>query len=97
LLGATVRLPLGPFAMALQRGVPTITVLVMKDAAYRYTAYIRRVTIDDGWRQALMAASGGRLTRQQEATLLAQAYADELETVLKRYPEQWYNYYELWN
>ncbi len=97
LLGAAVHLPLGPFVMALQRGVPTITVLVMKDAAYRYTAYIRRLRIDDERRQTLMAASGGRLTRQQEATLLAQAYADELEAVLRRYPEQWFNYYELWN
>jgi predicted LPLAT superfamily acyltransferase len=84
-LGSKARFPLGPYAMALQRGVPTVTIFVMKESAYRYTAYIRRIEATEG------------KTRQERAASLAQHFAHELETILRKYPEQWFNYYEFWN
>lgn len=84
LLGAKARLPLGPFALATQRGVATIAIFVMKEATYRYTVYVR----------SLNAAP--QLKRGERTAALAQAFATELETILRQYPEQWYNYYEFW-
>ena len=85
-LGAKARFPLGPYAMALQRGVPTIAIFVMKESAYCYKAYIRRISADD-------SVKG----RNERAALLVRSFARELETILQRYPEQWFNYYEFWN
>ena len=71
LLGGKVKLPLGPFAMAMQRQVPTIAIFVMKDSAYHYK-------------------------RQEKVASLAQQFTREVESVLKAYPEQWFNYFEYW-
>lgn len=84
LLGAKAKLPLGPFALATQREAKTIAIFVMKEANYRYKVYIRPVQADT------------QLNRKEHTAALAQAFATELETILKKYPEQWYNYYEFW-
>ncbi len=86
LLGASVHLPLGPYAMALQRGVPTITILVMKADTYTYNVRIRRIEADER----------PYTSRIEHATNLAQHFADELEKALLQYPEQWFNYFEFW-
>lgn len=84
LLGARARLPLGPFAVATQRGVPALALFVMKESTHRYTVYVR----------PLQAAAH---PKQGDGTQgLAQAFADELEKILRKYPEQWFNYYEFW-
>lgn len=87
LLGATARLPLGPFALATQRGVATIAIFVMKVGTYKYKVYTKR----------LEAHSDVPLKRNERPQALAQTFARELETILRQYPEQWYNYYEFWN
>ncbi len=84
LLGAEARLPLGPFALATQRAVSVIAIFVMKVATYRYKVYICPVEADP------------RLKRDEHTAALAQAYADELEKILRKYPEQWYNYFDFW-
>lgn len=86
LLGAKVELPLGPYAIAAQRNIPVITIFVMKEAAYRYQVYVRRLNNSDS-----------NLSIKKRATALANSFAEELESVLKKYPEQWFNYYEYWN
>ena len=91
------RFPLGPFMISLQRQVPTVAIFVMKESPYRYTTYIRRVETDSQEVQRLETEKGRKLNRQEQAALLAQAFAREVEAVLKRYPEQWFNYYEFWN
>lgn len=84
LLGAKASLPLGPFALATQREAEVIAIFVMKEKAYRYTVYIRPIEADV------------HLKRSERTAALAQAFATELEAILKKYPEQWYNYYEFW-
>ena len=86
-LGAKARFPLGPYAMALQRGVPTVAIFVMKQSAYRYTTYIRRIELSDR----------PFANRSERATNLAQNFVRELEKILQLYPEQWFNYYEFWS
>ena len=100
LLGSEARFPYGPYAMALQRGVPTVAIFVMKETARRYKVYIRRVeaeTADTEEPQSAVNAVGSRgEKRSRQAVRLAQRYVDEMEQILRRYPEQWFNYYEFW-
>jgi predicted LPLAT superfamily acyltransferase len=79
--------PLGPYAMAVQRGVPAVAVFVMKASLYKYKVYIRKLDTEG---LAL-------LKRQEKPRYLANAFAKELERILKLYPEQWFNYYEFWH
>ena len=85
--GSKARFPLGPYAMALQRGVPTVAILVMKESAYRYKTYIRQI----------QAENRKYVSRNERAASLAQSFAREMEAVLRKYPEQWFNYYEFWS
>ena len=78
--------PLGPFATAVQKEVPALAVMVMKEGTRRYTAYVRPLKAD--------GAVGA--PRQQMAEM-AQSFASVLEEVTRRYPQQWYNYYEFWD
>jgi predicted LPLAT superfamily acyltransferase len=87
LLGATARLPLGPYALAAQRGANTISMHVMKVDTYKYKVYIKKIE----------AEGNVALKRNERPQALAQSFASELEAILKQYPEQWYNYYEFWN
>jgi len=59
----------------------------MKDSLYKYKVYIRKLDTEG---LAL-------LKRQEKPRHLANAFAKELERILKLYPEQWFNYYEFWH
>lgn len=86
LLGAKAEFPLGPYSLASQREVNIVAIFVMKEKMHKYKVFIRQLRTD------------GPMThgRSGKAAALAQAMAAEMETVLKKYPEQWYNYYEFW-
>lgn len=84
LLGAKAQLPAGPFALATQREVPAIALFVMKEHTYQYTVHVRPLNVDK------------QLKKSQRMEALAQTFATELEKILRKYPEQWYNYYEFW-
>jgi len=85
LLGAEVRLPLGPFSVATMRGLNVLTVNVMKTATNSYKIYVKPLDYDK------------QSPRRQQISQLAQGYAAELERILTMYPTQWYNYFEYWN
>ena len=85
LLGAEVRLPLGPFSVATMRGLNVLTVNVMKTATNSYKIYVKPLDYDK------------QSPRRQQISQLAQGYATELERILTMYPTQWYNYFEYWN
>ncbi len=83
-MGAVAQFPVGPFVTATLRGLDVLAVNVMKTGTKRYTAYITPLDYDR------------TLPRRQQTEALAHAYAAELERVLRRYPTQWYNYYDFW-
>ena len=83
--GAEAQFPLGPFATAVQKEVPTLAIVVMKESSRRYRVFVRPVEAD------------GTLPRRQQMAALAQSFATTLEEIVSRYPHQWYNYYEFWN
>lgn len=84
LLGAEVKLPLGPFSVATMRGLDVLAVNVMKSTTTGYKIYVTPLDYD---KQA---------PRRQQINQLAQGYIAELERMLTMYPTQWYNYFEYW-
>lgn len=88
LLGASAKFPLGPYAMAVSHDVPVLSIFVMKETTHQYRVLIRPL-------QASSADS--HLSRQERSAALAQQFANEIDDVVRRYPTQWFNYYEFWN
>ena len=84
LLGAEVKLPLGPFSVATMRGLHVLAVNVMKSTTNCYKIYVTPLDYD---REA---------PRKHQINQLVQGYAAELERILTMYPTQWYNYFEYW-
>ena len=83
-LGAEARFPLGAFAMAAQKNVPMLAVFVMKGGYSTYNAYVREIQCD---REAKL---------RDQMTQLAQNFATNLEEIVRKYPTQWFNYFDFW-
>lgn len=85
-LGAPARFPAGPFLLAAQRAVPMLAVFVMKESVRKYRIFIEKVekTVDAG------------LPARERAAQLAADFAAQLERIVRRYPTQWYNFYDFW-
>lgn len=84
ILGGKVKLPMGPFATIAARGMNAIAVNVMKERLDTYKIYVTPLIYDH------------TVSIREQMRQLAQTYASELERMLKRYPEQWYNYFDVW-
>ena len=82
--GAKANFPLGAFAMAVQKEVPVLAVFVMKEGMKKYHAYVKEIACD---RQA---------SRREQMAQLAQSFAAQLEDIVRRYPTQWFNYFDFW-
>lgn len=83
-MGEKARFPLGPFQIAARMGKAVVFYFAMREKGngYRFHFYI--------------AAQGDHLKpREREKYILGQ-YVRTLEVLLKRYPEQWFNYYDFW-
>ena len=84
-LGAEAELPLGPFLLASMRGVPAVSVFVMKAGLRKYRVHLFRP--DEGLEG---------LDVREKAGAMAKAYAGEVTKILRLYPDQWFNFYEFW-
>ncbi len=82
--GETARFPLGSFAMAVQKGVSVLAVFVMKEGMKKYHAYVREMKCDK------------TANKREQMAQLAQSFADNLEDIVRRYPTQWFNYFDFW-
>jgi predicted LPLAT superfamily acyltransferase len=86
ILGAGADLPLGPFMLASMRNVPAIAVFVMRNGYHKYKALLYR--LDEGLEG---------LDRNARAEKMAQEYASRVDSVIRMYPDQWFNFYEYWD
>lgn len=82
--GEAADFPQGPFVMAAMREVPMLFVAVMKEGAKHYHMTIRKIA----------SRETGNMKARAEA--LAVEYVIQLETIVKKYPTQWYNYFDFW-
>lgn len=85
-LGAPAKFPLGPFAIAVQKAVSTLAVFVVKISAKKYKIMVKPITIEEG-------ITG----RKEKMEALAASFVRTLESVVREYPQQWFNYYEFWD
>ncbi|MDR2118478.1 MAG: lysophospholipid acyltransferase family protein [Tannerellaceae bacterium] len=79
--------PAGAFSLADTLGVEILALFVMKESGRKYTVYVKPV-------QTKAPEAG--CTRQERIAASVRSFAGELEAVVRRYPEQWFNYYEFW-
>lgn len=83
-LGADASFPQGPFSVATMRGVEVLAVNVMKEGLGRYKIYLTPLPYD---REA---------SRKEQTAQLAAAYVAELERMVRKYPTQWFNFFDFW-
>jgi predicted LPLAT superfamily acyltransferase len=84
-LGADADFPLGPFALAVQRQSPVVAIYTMRESTWHYRTIVHPLSYAPG------------LSSRQQAEHLARQFAASLESVVRRYPLQWLNYYEFWH
>lgn len=85
--GAKAQFPMGPYIMAASRDVPLLSIFVMKESLYKYRIFVNEVNYPDELK--------GKPARVRAAAL-AQSFANQLESVVRKHPHQWFNYYEFW-
>jgi predicted LPLAT superfamily acyltransferase len=84
-LGAPALFPMGPFVLAAGFNVPVSIVYAFKETSSHYH-FFGSAPIERN-EQEQKAAYTERLMKR---------YATDLESMVKRYPEQWFNYYNFW-
>lgn len=82
--GEKASFPMGPFLLAIQRQVPVLQVFVMKEGRRDYRVYLSEIP------------APGEGTRQERMQRMADAYAARLEEIVRRYPDQWFNFFDFW-
>ena len=82
--GEKARFPLGAFALAAQKNVSMLAVFVMKEGYKSYHAYVREIQCN----------RDAKIREQMEQ--LAQNFAANLEEIVRKYPTQWFNYFDFW-
>lgn len=83
-LGAQAKFPMGPFAMAVQRDVPVLSVCVFKTGLKKYVTYVFPLERDKS------------LSRQEQMADLAKKFVKNLEDMVRQYPHQWFNFFDFW-
>lgn len=87
-LGRKALFPAGPFIMAAKFGVPVSVVFAMKETSSHYHFFagdpieMKRTRTEEQTDKAVEE--------------LMKQYLSEVEDKVKRYPEQWFNYYPFW-
>lgn len=81
LLGAPARFPEGPFKIAAKCRVPVVFYYSMREPGLTYRFMFEEAEIEG-------RASVDRLVEQ---------YKESLEKVVRKYPRQWFNFYDFWN
>jgi len=84
LLNKPAAFPAGPFLLGYTFRSPVSFVFAMKDRAFDYHYYASPSKIYTGQRENAVSEMLG-------------AYIREMEQMIRRYPLQWYNYYDFWN
>ena len=81
LLGKTAKFPAGPFLIASRLRVPVVYVYVMKEKNLHYHLYARVA----------------QNIKNRDSHGLLNSYVQNLESMLKKYPLQWFNYFDFWD
>lgn len=83
--GVVAPFPLGPFATIAMRRLKAVCVFVMKEGVKRYRVFVHPLEIPDA-----------SVPNREAAKQMAAQYAALLEKIVRRYPEQWFNFFDFW-
>lgn len=86
--GSPARFPAGPFIMAAKFGVPLCIVFANKKDSKTYHFYSTE--------PIQVPRARGEKEVEAACQKMLQRYVHELEERIKRYPHQWFNYYDFW-
>ena len=84
-MGATARFPLGPLSIATIKGLDALAVNVVKVASKHYKVFVAPLSYDK------------KAPRREQMQQLSNSYVAELETIVRQYPLQWFNFYDFWS
>ncbi|MDR1666654.1 MAG: lysophospholipid acyltransferase family protein [Bacteroidales bacterium] len=84
-LGGKADFPVGAFKIAVQCGTPIIAVFVLKKGLSRYHIHLKPLSVDTT-----------NLSVKKQVRKYVAAFVEELESIVRMYPEQWFNYYRFW-
>ncbi len=87
-MGREARFPEGPFYLALRMNAPVSFAFAMKDGRKHYHFYATPPKKYD-------IPAGKRISSEHLRPILDD-YIKALEIMLKKYPEQWFNYFNFW-
>ena len=76
--------PVGAFVLGLQFDVPVVALFVLKVSAKRYRIHVIRVPVPK---------EGGK---REQINRMTRSFVEILEGIVKKYPEQWFNFYNFW-
>ena len=79
--------PDGPFQIAARYDVPVVFFFAMKDAPRNYRFHFF---------PAKSVHPENKMKKQDKAIALLNEYARVFESIVRKYPEQWFNYYDFW-
>lgn len=86
-MGGHARFPVGPYLVAALRGAPLVHTFAVRQRRYHYTFVAHPP-------EFLQFVS--RNTRKEQLHTWVAAFAKRLEEYARRYPLQWYNFYDFW-
>ncbi len=89
-LGQPAPFPLAPFAMATALKVPVFMVFGLYEGGRRYRLVFERLQHDD-------EATGTRTEKRARLGRWVAEYAQRLEHYARRYPYNWFNFYDFWS
>jgi predicted LPLAT superfamily acyltransferase len=87
-LGEKADFPSGPFYLAMKYGIPVSFVFAMKEGRSHYHFYATSP------RSYLQQANPGK--RDEMLRSIIRDYTREMESKLRKYPYQWFNFYNFW-
>jgi predicted LPLAT superfamily acyltransferase len=93
LLGSPVELPHAPFLLAHLLRVTAVLVFGLREGPGRYTVYCEELAVET---EEPRNRTRTRHDREAQLEQLLTAYAARLEHYCKRYPLQWFNFFDYW-
>ncbi len=87
-MGEKADFPSGPFYMSMKYGVPITFVSAVKETNTHYHFFATKPRIFKNFGKPKM--------RDEETKKILQLYIRNLEELIKKYPLQWFNYFDFW-
>ena len=84
-LGHPAKLPLGSFLLAAQMQVPVVQLSAAKKRRALYLGYVN-----------ILPQPDDSMNLRTRAKFIAEQYAQTLGNVLRKHPEQWFNFFDFW-